>query len=312
MRINNMRIAVFGATGWVGSEVSQYLERFFTVEKFAYYEISKLRTNPSYFNVIINCAGLVGNPNVAAVQGQIDELRKANVDLPQELAEIAGLAQAHLIHLSSGCLYDKYKQGQDAQDNEISEVDGWIEEDEPNFDGSDYVISKRNGEIALKNYERVTILRPRMPFNDKAIDKNLLIKLAKYTKGEIVNAYNTITPMSVLVNCIFNICEQYNQRDTFGTFNLCSLKPVPTSLLMETIAGELNLDYGVTYTHPDEFNAKHECKRSFTSICSKKAIDNGIVKHPAMIDPMIDVSYILYMMTKIPGKRASWQNAINS
>ena len=312
MRINNVRVAVFGSTGWVGSQVSESLERYFTVEKFPYYDLSRLRANPSFFNVIVNCAGLVGNPNVAAVQGKINELRKANVDLPQELAEIAGPAQTHLIHLSSGCLYDKYKQGLDAQDNQISEVDGWTEEDEPNFDGSDYVVSKRNGEEVLKNYERVTILRPRMPFNDTASEKNLLIKLAKYMKGEIVNAYNTITPMSVLIQAIFSICEQNNNPSTFGTFNLCSMKPVPTSLLMETIAGELNLDYGVTYTHPNDFNEKQECKRSFTSICSTKAIEAGIAKHPAMIDPMIDVQHILYMMSKIPGKRVAWQNAINS
>lgn len=312
MRINNVRVAVFGSTGWVGNQVSEMLERYFTVEKFAYYELERLKANPSYFNVIINCAGLVGNPNVAAVQGQINELRKANVDLPQELAEIAGPAQTHLIHLSSGCLFDKYKQGFDAQDSKIKEEEGWTEEDKPNFDGSDYVVSKRNGEEVLKNYERVSILRPRMPFNDKASEKNLLIKLAKYMKGEIVNAHNTITPMSVLLHSIFSICEQHNQPNTFGTFNLCSITPVTTSLLMETIAGELNLDYGVNYIHPDEFNEKQECKRSFTSISSRKAISAGIAKHPAMMDPMVDVLHILYMMSKIPGKRETWQHVINS
>ena len=107
-------IGLLGASGYVGSEFKKQLIlrdlEFVELsrETHDYYHIPNLITALEATNVdlLINCAGYTGKPNVDAVEDNKDVAYKANVDLARNIANVCYLGQIKLVHISSGCIYE--------------------------------------------------------------------------------------------------------------------------------------------------------------------------------------------------------------
>lgn len=129
---------------------------------------------PHGTTAIINAAGYTGTPNVDACEVHRAECVAGNVAWPLALQAIANHEGIHVVHVSSGCIY----QGTEHF---------WTEDDEPNFThesgASFYSGCKARAEkILMTMPERKTILRVRMPFGAASHAKNLLTKLEGYPK----------------------------------------------------------------------------------------------------------------------------------
>ncbi len=130
-------------------------------------------------DVVINCAGRTGRPNVDWCETHVEETIWANTTGPLVLLHACMERGIFLLHLSSGCVYEGDNGGR-----------GFTEADEPNFRGSVYSRSKADADRVLQEFP-VLILRLRMPFEGSLHPRGLIGKLSTYKK--VLDMQNSMT-----------------------------------------------------------------------------------------------------------------------
>jgi dTDP-4-dehydrorhamnose reductase len=191
------------------------------------YETSKFRITPNenainaildFYkpNVIVNCAGKTGQPNVDQCELIKAETYTANVVIPLMLARECEKRNIHFVHLGSGCI------NYSTAPNGVS----WKEDDFSN-PASYYSKTKYAADLALGTMDNVSILRLRMPVSDSTSPRNLLSKLIKYNK--VLEEPNSITFMSDLKNAVQFVID----NKLFGIYNITSDKPLTHSVFLE-------------------------------------------------------------------------------
>jgi dTDP-4-dehydrorhamnose reductase len=118
--------------------------------------------------IVINCAGKCGSPNVDWCEDHRLETTRSNVLGAMVLLQECCERGIYLVHLSSGCIYEGDNNGE-----------GFTEESPPNFTGSFYSRSKAWIDQIAQHFPVLT-LRLRMPFDGSVSSRNLIMKLRKY------------------------------------------------------------------------------------------------------------------------------------
>lgn len=154
--------------------------------------------------VIINCIGKTGRPNIDWCQNNKEITFKSNVTIPTLLADICEDLDIKMVHMGSGCIFE-------GNNNLI----GWSEDDKPNFFGSFYSKTKIYSEQILKTYKNVLQLRIRMPVDNRPHDRNLITKLLKYNKviGDIPNSITYLPDL-------MKISKELIDRKESGIYNV--------------------------------------------------------------------------------------------
>lgn len=167
-------------------------------------------------DVIINCIGKTGAPNVDWCESNKPETYLSNVHVPYLLAEYCKQNNIKLVHISSGCIYQGDNGG-----------NGWKESDTPNFDGSFYSFSKSAAERILSAFPETLILRMRMPIADVPSSRELIGKLLRY--GNIINTPNSVT---IVDDFIYALSYLLRNKET-GIFNVCNPEPVTHKQILD-------------------------------------------------------------------------------
>jgi dTDP-4-dehydrorhamnose reductase len=144
---------------------------------------------------VVNAAGKTGRPNVDWCETHQHETSRSNVAGAVVLAEACAEAKAHLIHMGSGCIFygDSPSPG------------GWREEDFAN-PTSFYSRSKYAADLLLSRMDHVAIVRLRMPISERPDPRNLITKLAGYTR--VVDVENSVSIVEDLVAVISALIER--------------------------------------------------------------------------------------------------------
>lgn len=181
-------------------------------------------------DVLINCIGKTGRPNVDWCESNKEDTMNANVTIPLLLADYCKNNNVHLIQIGSGCIYFgespnfHYVQGDgspmpDIQTYRLGDPnykpfmaqaftmvtpakkieDGWREDDFAN-PKSFYSKTKYSCDLMLAQLPNVTTLRIRMPVSDKDVQRNLINKLRGYK--QVIDIPNSMTFMSDLTRCV--------------------------------------------------------------------------------------------------------------
>jgi dTDP-4-dehydrorhamnose reductase len=153
--------------------------------------------------VVINCAGKTGRPNIDWCEDHKRETLRSNVTGALVILEACLERKLYLVHLSSGCIYEGDGHG----------GAGFSEDDPPNFAGSYYSRTKAWIDQMLRDFP-VLSLRLRMPFDGSLSERNLVMKLRKYPR--VLTATNSITNLDDFVAA----AQQLVARRATGTFNV--------------------------------------------------------------------------------------------
>lgn len=130
-------------------------------------------------DVVINCAGKTGRPNVDWCEDHRAETFQVNVTGALIALHACLDRGLYFVHVSSGCIYEGDNGGA-----------GFAETDAPNFAGSFYSRTKAWAEAALRDSPAL-ILRLRMPFDGTHSERNLITKLRRYSR--VLTAPNSLT-----------------------------------------------------------------------------------------------------------------------
>lgn len=214
-----MKILVLGS-GFVADHLPY--ER---IKEYVEVDWQKTRALISHYRpqVLINCMGKTGRPNVDWCEKNKPATAEANVTIPLILADICDKFDTHLIQLGSGCIYfgDSPYKGERS-----GAVDpGWREDDFAN-PKSFYSKTKYATDLILGSMPHVTTLRLRMPVSDKDTPRNLINKLRGYK--QVIDIPNSMTIMSDLTRCI----DWVAKNGIKGTYHVANPQPITAAQIM--------------------------------------------------------------------------------
>jgi dTDP-4-dehydrorhamnose reductase len=176
------------------------------------------------YNVVVNCSGFTGKPNVDEAESRKSDCWRLNVTSPLRINEMCDELEVNYIHVSSGCIYDGYH-------SEFTELDT------PNFGlfqnhSSFYSKSKHAFEL-MSAHLNGQVLRMRMPFGSDISYRNYLSKIARYT--DLVDYQNSKTYIPDFCNVVSLLIDRYDGRyyTSRQIFNVVNPSPLYTREVCE-------------------------------------------------------------------------------
>lgn len=271
-----MKIALIGATGYVGGEfASQIRDRgheLVTIgrQNCEVYSVDDLANtlHDQAPDAVVNCAGYTGKPNVDACETDKANCLAGNAVLPGVIAEACHRLELPWGHVSSGCIFTGTRP----------DGSGFSETDPPNFSFrqnhcSWYSGTKALGEEVLNDTDCCYIWRLRIPFSNVDSPRNYLTKLIRY--DTLLEAENSLSNLPEFAAAALDCFEK---NIPFGIYNLTNPGSVKTSEVVELIreTGVTDKSFRFFESESDFMNRAAKTPRSNCVLDSSKAVRAGL------------------------------------
>jgi 3,5-epimerase/4-reductase len=211
-----MKIIIFGAYGWIGSQFVELLQKtshqYIIPDKSIRVDDDKSVTEllniekPSH---VISFIGRTHGGNYSTIDylelpGKLRENINDNLYCPMSLAFLCRQRNIHYSYLGTGCIFNS----SDSQNS------NYTEESTPDFFGSSYSIVKGFTDRLMHMMDNVLNIRIRMPITDEDHPRNFISKIVSYEK--ICSIPNSMTVLPELLPLVIKMMEQ----NKTGTINL--------------------------------------------------------------------------------------------
>lgn len=266
-----MKIVLFGARGYLGRYVhARYPEAATPSVDIADALAVGAVLDAERPDVVINCAGKTGRPNVDWCEDHKLETLRSNVTGPLVLLEECAKRSVYWAHFSSGCIFTGDKGGE-----------GFAEGDPPNFAGSFYSRTKAWSDAILAEFP-VLQLRIRMPFDGTADPRNLLMKLRGYAR--VLDAENSLTYLPDAMDAL----EALVRSRTTGTFNVVNPGARSPFALMQRYREVVDASHAFERLTEHELPSVTKAGRSNCVLSGKKLAEVGPFMRP--VDEAVDAA----------------------
>ena len=257
-----MNILIFGSKGYFGSAFRQmYPDAACPETDIADPDQIAEALRAHRPDVVLNCAGKTGKPNVEWCEYHKEETVRSNVTGPLILLDECRARGIYLVHLSSGCIYDGDNGGK-----------GFTETDPPNFTGSYYSRTKPWADAMLRDY--ALVLRLRLPFDGTGNPRNLIQKLIRYAR--VQDEPNSIT-------CLSDFCKVAASlilRRATGIYNVVNEGPISPYEIVCLYRDIVDPSHAFARATLAEMGGLVKVKRSNCVLSGDKLRRAGIVMRP--------------------------------
>jgi dTDP-4-dehydrorhamnose reductase len=270
-------LLLLGATGYVGQAFSQELSR----RRWPFIPLTRKSVNYASFDVlfdyvrktkpefVINAAGFAPHPDMEISGWAREEALRANVLLPQTIAQVCHMTKTPWGHVSSGSIYTgarvETKPGHIGIERDLhrrdilqlfakhpEKIHGFTERDEPNFSFHHapcdfYSGTKALAEDAIREKGRCYIWRPGILFDESEGHRNMLCRLPS---GKPL--YNTINSVTQLNDFVSACLEMWEHRAGYGIYNVVNIGAVTTHRIAELIRQILKPGWKFRFRKNDE------------------------------------------------------------
>lgn len=272
-----MKVVIFGSNGYLGG----YFKRAYPDALTPIMDICHLYNVSAYLkenrpDVVINCAGKTGRPNIDWCETNRQVTLHSNVTGAMILAELCLEYRIYYVHIGSGCIYDGCKD--------------YDEDAPPNFFDSFYSRTKAAVDILLHQLP-VLNLRIRMPFDGSMHPRNLIMKLMGYPR--VLTALNSMTYIPDFIAAAWHLING-GYEGTFNVVNDGLISPYVIMTKWHHLSGYNKFDPLHVWELPDVAHTG----RSNCTLSNKRLKDTGAVMSP--VGEAVDIS-----LTKI---HSVWSN----
>ena len=218
-----MKILLFGRNGWIGEQVYNLLINSnheviianTRAENYKDLEEEIKQVNPTHIiSLIGRTHGTIGDKKYTTIDyleqpGKLRENVRDNLYSPLVLAILSQRYNIHYTYLGTGCIF-KY----DEEHPFAEEINGFNEEDSPNFFESGYSTVKGYTDKLMHLFDNVLNLRIRMPITSNLNPRNFITKIITYEN--ICSVPNSMTVLDELLPIMIDMAE----KKITGTVNL--------------------------------------------------------------------------------------------
>ena len=255
----DMKYLIFG-NGYLGNKFKGLLGSEAEISSADIGNIEEIRTvlkekNPQ---VIINCAGKTGRPNIDWCEDNKEETMYSNVIGPLVLAKVCLEHNIFMVHIGSGCIYQGNNEGKGFTEKDIPDL-----KNIPSF----YSLTKFMSEYMLKEFP-VLQCRLRMPVDSEKNPRNFITKITNYEK--VINEENSITVIDDLVKTTVELIK----RKKTGIYNVTNPSSITHKEILEKYK-EL-VDKNFEYVIIDTKDLKTKAGRSNCVLNTDKLKKEGI------------------------------------
>ena len=215
-----MKILVYGSNGWIGKQFINilinngidYIEGNTRVNNVNNVKQEIQNISPTHIiSFIGRTYGKIDNITYNTIdyleqKGKLDDNIRDNLYSPLMLAIISNKLKIHYTYLGTGCIFN-YENQMDL------DMDGFKEDDLPNFIGSSYSTVKGYTDRIMDEFDNVLNLRIRMPINNNQHSRNFITKITTYYK--ICSIPNSMSVLPELLPKILYMME----KNIIGTLN---------------------------------------------------------------------------------------------
>lgn len=212
--------------------------------------------------VIINCIGKTGKPNVDWCEDNKESTFDGNVSTPSQIALACEMKGVKMVHIGSGCIFEGDNNGQ-----------GFSEEDKPNFRGSFYSRTKIMSEKLLEEFD-VLQLRIRMPLDSRPGGRNLLNKIKNYKT--ILSTPNSIT----IIDDLLRVTKELLEKDATGIYNVVNPGEMTNDHLLNLYSQISGNELSFSIVSADQFEGMTKARRSNCILSTNKLTNSGIQISP--------------------------------
>lgn len=242
-------------------------------------------------DVIVNCIGKTGRPNVDWCETHKEETAFSNIVVPVMLAESCARHSVQLIQVGSGCIYfgespHYYHTQYDGSPMPPKDANffvmhypckkydtGWEEDDFAN-PKSFYSKTKYACDLAIGSMKHVTTLRIRMPVSKKVNPRNLINKLRGYK--QVIDIPNSMTFMDDFVRCV----EWAAKEGQTGVFHVTNPQPLTATQIMREYQKYVP-DHTFDIISEQQLDQLTVAKRSNCILSSQKLNNAGFTMTPS-------------------------------
>jgi dTDP-4-dehydrorhamnose reductase len=231
-----MKVLIYGSKGWIGSQFINLIKNndYNIIEGISrvdnYHDINNEldEIKPTH---VISFIGRTHGVNYNTIdyleqEGKLVENIRDNLFSPFVLAQLCNQKNIHYTYLGTGCIF-KYDNNHPYEE----EINGFNEEESPNFFGSSYSIVKGFTDMMMHMYPNVLNLRIRMPITNNINPRNFITKITSYKK--ICSIKNSMTVLPELLPYIVKMMEQ----NITGTINLTNTGLISHNEILEMYTG---------------------------------------------------------------------------
>jgi dTDP-4-dehydrorhamnose reductase len=260
--LDTVKVLIFGAKGYMG----QYFLSLYPDAATPSVDIADARAVGEVLDiekpdVVINCAGKTGRPNVDWCEDHKEETVHSNVIGPLVLVEECGKRDIYFVHLGTGCVY--------SGDSSTP----FSETDPPNFYGSFYSRSKGVIDQLLNDFPVLNI-RLRMPFDGTDSERNLINKIKKYDR--LLDTENSMTYIPDLLSAVSQLIEK---RAT-GPYNVINPGAMTPFRMMELYKEIVDPSHMFELLKEEDLSEVASTGRSSCVLSGKKLESEGIEMKP--------------------------------
>jgi dTDP-4-dehydrorhamnose reductase len=215
-----MKVLIYGSKGWIGSMFLNIINDIDYIEGTSRVDNIKEVTEeidlikPTHIiSFIGRTHGITHGVNFSTIdyleqEGKLVENIRDNLFSPFVLAQLCSTRNIHYTYIGTGCIF-KYDEEHPYEE----EINGFNENDEPNFFGSSYSVVKGFTDMMMHMYPNVLNLRIRMPITNINNPRNFITKIINYNK--ICSIPNSMT----VLDDFFPVFLDLMVRRKTGTYN---------------------------------------------------------------------------------------------
>lgn len=259
-----MNVLIFGARGYLGT----YFRALYPGAVTPSVDIADQSAVAAALDehkpdVVINCAGKTGRPNVDWCEEHKVETLRSNVHGPLVLLEECDKRNVYWVHIGTGCVY--------TGDNSTP----FTETDPPNFEGSFYSRTKGHIDQILNDFpDRVLNVRLRMPFDGTTNERSLISKIKKYDR--LLKTENSMTYIPDLLTAVDTLI----QKKATGPFNIVNPGTMSPYRIMELYKEILDPEHTFSELKESELPEVAKAGRSNCILSIGKLEGHGITMRP--------------------------------
>ena len=260
----SMQVLIFGARGYLG----QYFQNLYPDAVTPSVDIADQGAVAAALDeykpdVVINCAGKTGRPNVDWCEDHKMETLRSNVHGPLVLLEECEKRNIYWVHIGTGCVYSG-----DARKP-------YTETDPPNFEGSFYSRTKGHIDQILNDFpDQVLNIRLRMPFDGTENERSLISKIRKYDR--LLKSENSMTYIPDLLQAVDTLI----QKRATGPFNIVNPGTMSPYRIMELYKEVVDPKHSFSELQESELGEVAKAGRSNCILSTDKLLSYGITMRP--------------------------------